>query len=331
MDLEIILASDVQAWNFELEEMATFDFYHTAEYHLLDNSGEGRLLVFKENGHTLLLPLIFRKIPDSDLLDVSSVYGYVGLLHSSDYPFSEAFRLLEEYFKKEKVISAFSRIHPLIFGADKFERGELVCLNQTTAIDLSLSLEQQFDAYSKSVQRHLNKQESKKINIRLGTKPEDVEVFIKLYYSAMDNLQAAPDYYFSKQYFETLLNIQTFKSILIFCEKDGIVIAGGIFIICNNLMTYHLGAIVAEYRIYSPLKLLIDYARQIGTDNNCKTLHLGGGANSEKDGLFVFKSRMTSLRYDFCVWKWVVDSVCYQELTKCKQKSSFFPLYRASI
>jgi thiamine pyrophosphokinase len=95
-------------------------------------------------------------------------------------------------------------------------------------------------------------------------------------------------------------------------------------------MQYHLGGIVESYMSFSPLKSLIDEARKIANNRKCIYFHLGGGLGGRDDNLFVFKSRMTTLRHTFKVWQWIIDENTYQLLSRNKIKSDFFPSYRIS-
>jgi hypothetical protein len=122
----------------------------------------------------------------------------------------------------------------------------------------------------------------------------------------------------------------SFDTIILASKLDGEWTGAAMFTVCNGIMQYHLGGIVESYMSFSPLKLLIDEARKIANSRKCTYFHLGGGLGGRDDNLFVFKSRMTTLRYKFKVWQWIVDENHYQILSQNKKKSEFFPLYRKS-
>lgn len=329
MDFKVIRVDDKKAWNHTLSKMQLFDFYHTAFYHNLDISGDPCLLVFEDHGISQALPIIIRKIPGTNWKDVTSVYGYAGWLRSSPYNLANVSDILNDFFKKENIISAFSRIHPLIEGAGDFNCGELVQMGITKAIDLHLPPEVQFSSYSESVRRFIKNKKKEGLTVRYARSKEDIEHFYQIYKDAMTRLNASFHYHFSLTYIKSLLESKDFRSFVLLSEFNGHITGGGLFVICNQIMQYHLGAIKEEYRFLSPLKMIIDTARIIGNDEKISILHLGGGYGGENDNLLVFKSRMSTLTFPFKVWKWIVDENIYNELTQGKLNSSFFPLYRS--
>lgn len=329
MNLKVVPVTDPVSWNFYLDQVEHYDMYHTWLYHSLSTEGEARLLVFEQGESLMLLPLLFRDIPGTEWKDVSSVYGYAGwVCRQAD--FSPAlFEVLEEYMVQEKVVSVFSRLHPLIEGSDCFLKGIVQPMNITTGIDMCLSSEEQFHAYSESVRRSIRKNQRLGLKIRQAESREDLHQFIEIYYQAMRSMGAAPHYFFSEEYFEQLWGVNHFKAVVLLAEVGNIVVGGAMFTICKGIMQYHLGGVVPAYLHYSPLKGLIDAARALARTNNCTYFHLGGGYGGDNDTLFTFKSRMTTLRYRFKTLRWIIDPEAYNYLSAGKKKAGFFPLYRS--
>ena len=115
--LEIIPAGNSKRWNEIVRSLPEYDFYHLAEYHCLDLSGEALLLHFTHKKGTFVLPVLLREIAGTDYRDITSVYGYAGPLSSENNPDTEALRsfheALKHYFDTQRVVSVFSRLHPL--------------------------------------------------------------------------------------------------------------------------------------------------------------------------------------------------------------------------
>ncbi len=328
MNFRIIKAEDNKEWQKILSLTDIYDFYHTASYHRIDHSGDARLLVFQDKYKVSAIPFIFRKIEGTPYQDVTSVYGYAGWIRSRDTIFPETAGILGEYFEKEKVVSAFSRLHPVIQGSDIFPVGNVLDSNLTLGIDLSLDQDVQRQAYSRSVKGSINRSVRCGIKIRQTKKKEDIILFSQIYKNAMARLNAPSYLHFPLDYFEILMNSNEFESFILFAELSGNIIGGALFTICNGIMQYHLGVTVDNYMRYSPLKHIIDMAREIGNSKNLSVLHLGGGFGGINDNLYIFKSRMASKTYQFKVWKWIVNENIYKELSINKPLSSFFPLYR---
>jgi hypothetical protein len=78
------------------------------------------------------------------------------------------------------------------------------------------------------------------------------------------------------------------------------------------------------------MKLILDEARLLGNQTTAKSLHLGGGVGgSDEDSLFRFKSGFSKDFKEFSVWKFIVNEEIYEDLSKDKVCTDFFPLYRS--
>ena len=329
MDFKVITLDNSQEWKHILSLVKTYDFYHTPSYHRLEKSGESRLLVFQEKNNIMALPLIVRQINGTPWFDVTSVYGYAGWICSQNANTSEVPEILQDYFDKEKIISAFSRIHPIIENADSFPVGIVEDSNLTLGINLKEEPAIQRWHYSRSVRRSINKSRKDGVQIRIGKSVADIHLFSKIYTDAMLRLNALEHLFFSIEYFESLIQSPDFDAFILFAEISGNTIGGAIFVSCNEFIEYHLGVVVDSYKQYSPLKLLIEEARLIGNEKKTSVLHLGGGYGGENDNLYVFKQRMSSLTYTFKVWKWIVNEEIYKKLSSDKKPTNYFPCYRS--
>ncbi len=328
MNFQALTLNDADAWKNILSKVELYDMYHTPAYHSTDNSGEPRLLVFEENNKVMALPLIIRNIPETNLKDATSVYGYAGWIRSSNTYFPEVNEVMKDYFIKENIISAFSRLHPLIPDSDQFSIGNVVTVQNTTAIDLTLTPEQQFNFYSESVRRSIKKSEKRNLNVRMAKTMDDLNTFIHIYKASMSRLKANLFYYFSEEYFEKIWKNSDFNCYIFIADMENQAVGAGMFTECNNIMQYHLGGVDPEYIHLSPLKNIIDKARLHANERGLNILHLGGGHGGHDDSLYTFKSRMTTLRFHFKVWKWIVNQKYYDELSYNKGDSDYFPLYR---
>ncbi len=329
MVFKIIDVNDSVAWNAVLSKVEAYDFYHTSSYQRLDCAGTARLLVFEEGAECAAIPLIFRQIPHIDRRDVSSVYGYAGWVRTAGFYPEAVFPMLQDYFNEEKIVSAFSRLHPLIPGSAFFKLGEVSDLSVTLGMDLSLPEQMQWKAYSRSVRGSILRNKRSGERVIRAESEVGVQHFLKIYADAMTRLKAAPHYFFPESYFQALLNSPDFESFVLLAERHGEITGGALFVVCGAIMQYHLGAVANGSMSFSPLKLLLDEARRIAVEKKCSVFHLGGGHGGKDDSLFTFKSRMSTSSYPFQVWKWIVDEPYYEQLSRSKSSSSFFPAYRA--
>ncbi len=334
----IIEVSDSK-WASIVNGCLDFDFYHTQSYHLLELGNRPVLFVAYFKDYYLALPLIIENIPGTDLFDCKSVYGYCGpisnveLSHISDKDSNYFKEQLLNFLKKNKIVTVFSRLHPLICSKNIFnDFGTIVDLNKTIALDLRLPLEDQIKQYRKSTKYEIKK--LKKINYEVveSNSKKDIDAFIEIYYETMDRVKAAKNYYFEKEYFYSFLENKCFDSKLLLVKKDGEIISGAIFTINNKIMQYHLAGNSGTHIKESPMKIILDQARIIGSKLDLDFLHLGGGVGGKEDDfLFKFKSGFSDYECQYKVWKFIVDQKKYNELNQgldLETEKDFFPLYR---
>lgn len=341
-------------WLDILERAFQYDFYHLPSYHsLAEEQGEGQayLFVYEEGRHFIALPLILRPIESvpglrgrSDLWDASSVYGYAGPIASQpDMPTSviNAFqtRLTEALFARN-IVAIFSRLHPLIPQKIFLSGlGEVVVSGQTVSIDLTLPLEKQEAQYRKGHKYDLKKLERLGVVCIHDANMTYLGDFIEIYHESMHRVGASPHYLFGQTYFEKLVRVLGEKIHLFVCKLEGQVISGGLFILCDGIVQYHLAGSKEEFLQLASMKLVIDRARIWATEQGAHTLHLGGGVSSQADTLFDFKAGFSKRRHMFCTWRWIVKEELYKQLcaekaywnekNQLKPISDYFPAYRA--
>lgn len=345
-DFEIVDIANPK-WNDLISNCYTYDFYHTSCYHKIEEQANetSSLFVASSGTELICLPLIVKPIPNTDFFDATSVYGYCGPVAS--IPFKELQPELIEFFKSKfveycnqnNIVCVFSRLHSLIPQINLFkEFGEVIDLNKTVAIDLTLPLEEQRKAYRKSNKSEINQLKGKKGYVFQRIDHSDdasIMEFVDIYIETMKKVDAKPYYFFDFDYFKQLLINPCFKCDLLVTRKDNEMAAGAIFTSTNSIMQYHLAGTKEAYMQDTPMKLILDEARVLGTEKGLKYLHLGGGVGgSDDDSLFRFKSGFSKNFHQFSVWNLVVNQVAYDKLVQDKgvkeeEYPNFFPLYRA--
>lgn len=340
------IIEDAESWRKVISKFPSYDYYHTWDYHQLSkNEGELPVLIYYEQKNTAIaLPLLKRKIPETDLFDLTSVYGYAGpLSHNLDSNFDNTTfkKELFAFMHETKIVSVFSRLNPFIPFQDVVLKGigEIKPLGLIVNIDLTEDLEIQRQNYSKTTKRYVNRLR-RLCNIVKSSSKEEIAKFIDLYNKNMKRVDAAADYFFRDEYFYRFIESKEFQTDLMFAQlKDtGELICGAMMIKTNNIVQYHLSGTLGEYLNLTPLRLLIDETRVQATDEGFKFFNLGGGLGSQQDSLFYFKSSFSKDFRDFTVWKYVVNEEIYKVLCNKKRseieekkafdESGFFPLYR---
>jgi hypothetical protein len=317
-----------------------YDFSHTQSYHLLEKENIPVLFLSKFNDDFIALPLIIRKIPNSNWYDCTSAYGYCGPISNLNFEKISRKKILYfrdnilEYFKEFNIITAFSRLHPLMKVPNFFDNfGIVKDINKTVAIDIRNSKEEQIRQYRKSTKSELNQLRKSGYSVFEATEKEDIDAYIELYYITMKSVNATQSYYFNADYFYKFLDSNCFEKKLLLVRKDNKIFAGAIFTITNKVMQYHVSASTKSYIKPTPMKLIIDHARLIANEFKLDFLHLGGGVGgSDNDSLFFFKSGFSDYRGLYQTWQLIVDDEKYNHLiiaSQRKKENSFFPLYRS--
>ena len=333
--IDIIFNEEGNKWNRTIRNMEHYDFYFFNSYQPEDEKSV--LICFKEEGYSISLPLIIRPIKNTNYFDATSVYGYGGPLYSKA---SIPERIIKKFnssikkcFKDLKVISVFSRLHPLMKQQDHFLNvGNVVSLGETISIDLTLSLEEQRSQYRRRLKSRLNKLRRSDLYVFEDSNFEHIDEFIKLYHETMYRVGADSSYFFDRDYFNKLFLSDDIDARLYFVKDGDKFISAGIFTYTDGIIEYHLSGTKTKYLKVSPLELLIDHVRIYGTNQGYKNLHLGGGVGSKEDNLFHYKAGFSKSRNTFKIWKYIANKKVYQSLIKkidISKSDNFFPLYRS--
>jgi hypothetical protein len=248
---------------------------------------------------------------------------------------------LQERLRELRVVSVFSRLHPLLPQQALVEGlGEYRSLARTVSIDLTLPLETQRAAFRKNHKEGINKLRRKNVTCVRDPEGTYLEAFLRIYYETMDRVGAADAYFFPSEYFGQLVAALGPRLNLFVCLQDGQAVCGGLFIECCGMLQYHLGGTLNSALKLAPMKLLIDDVRLWGAARGLKTFHLGGGATPRADDpLLHFKMGFSTRVHEFAVWRWVLFPEVYRRLcedTACLNEAQglrpavpgFFPEYR---
>ncbi|MEJ6981348.1 GNAT family N-acetyltransferase [Pedobacter sp. P351] len=338
--IQIISIHQQIKWREYIAKSLQYDFYHTWSYHSIDKTGDPLLIVYEENNLFIAIPLIKRKIKNSDCFDLTSVYGYTGPISNIkfeeiDESFLKNFQTeFLKFLKDGQYVSVFSRLNPFFNQKVVLENfGGLYSNGNTVVIDLRISYKQQIQNYSSSHSRSNNKLRSMGCTVKEASSSEDIRVFASMYKENMDRIGASSFYYFNDAYFKTILKSTEYQSKLIMAYDGDQAMAGMIITCINGIIQAHLLSTRTEFLHLSPAKLLIDNASIIGRDLNMKYYHLGGGVGFKKDSLFKWKAGFSNLHLPYYSWRYVVDEKVYNSLSanegiKNAHEIDFFPLYR---
>jgi len=325
--------TDKKRWDDILLEIGCFDTYHTYDYHKVHaiiDGGIPVMFVMKDAEGVIAIPILEREI-DKKQLDATSVYGYPGPISNIKDPstFQKMYKeLLCDIYLKSHYVSIFSRTNCLTLPDEGLSK---ICFNsgETVTIDLNCSEEDQLKQYRSNHKRDISKLKRKEFECKFVDPKSHLKHFIEIYESSMKSLDAADYYFFPKDYYSNLFDNSIAQVKLVECSYDGNIACCGIFFFCNNIVQYHLGGTSSEFYKFAPTKLMFDFVRKYAFENQYNFFHLGGGLGGESDNLLNFKKGFSNRIDKFYLMKEILNKEEYNHLSKGKNNSDYFPLYRS--
>jgi len=330
-----LLAAPDAAWAEALARLR-HDVYHLPQYVQLDArmaGGTAAAFRYDEAGHVLLIPLIVRPVPDSDLRDAVSPYGYPGPV--SDHPdpafWSRAGRAMSDLLAEQGIVSAFIRLHPLLPApaAALAETGTIVHHGKTVSIDLSLSTEQMWHQTHRTHRNQINKARRADVSIVVDAW-ERLDEWIATYHANMRRVGADAFYFFGADHFHALRAALGDRAHLAVALSGGELLGGNLFFEYGGFMHTHLQS-TRDGPVHHADKLLYDEIRRWGRDRGNAVYHLGGGVGGSADTLFAYKAAFAEGRHDYYTWRVITDPAAVEKLTGSMTPAAMggrFPPYR---
>lgn len=346
-----ITLDEIELWNQVIQEFDNPDIYYTPEHaklYQIHGDGEPILIYYFDETIRAINVVMVRDLADSGLFpnlkkgqvyDLSTPYGYGGMLIQGHKTDQALYNLKQEYLefcRNNHFITEFVRFHPLLDNALAAKNlYDVKQIGPSVSIKLD-SMELLQERYESSNRRNIKKAEKNKVHVYISNDHDLIDDFMSIYKETMDKDQATDYYYFKKDYYEALFSSLAQHAFFAYAKKDGEIIAMAIFYIYNQKIHYHLSAARSAYSSIYPTNLIIDYVSQWGIRHHYKELVLGGGLGAREDNLFRFKRKFNKY-YDrmFYVGQKVFDKQIYEELVSLRnfdeeaaQDTSFFPKYR---
>ena len=344
--MSILGSNDIAEWQKVLGRMRQHDFHQLPEYHrLAEHRGEGvaQLFVYDEDDYTIALPLLLRPVdpaaPDG-WHDATSVYGYGGPVASCDPPSASVVanfqRALAVELARRRVISVFSRLHPLIAQEELLSGlGECPAHGETISIDLTLPDEAQQAQYNRSCRTSLRKLHESGFICVHDREKRYLREFVEIYLETMHRVEAQRSYFFDEAYFQELARIAH----LFVALKDGEVAAATLCTLCDGIVQDHLGGTRDAFLKFSPDRLVVDTERMWAAEMGARVFHLGGGVGAQQDSVFRYKSGFSDRRHIFRTWRWILRPDIYEALSASAARwneahglravsAGYFPAYR---
>jgi ribosomal protein S18 acetylase RimI-like enzyme len=327
------------AWAATLRA-AAHDFYHLPRYVALSadqERGEPRAVYVSDGTRSMLLPLVIRAV-SGGRFDATSPYGYPGpIIVGTDDPSFLRLALVTglHVLRDAGVVSAFIRLHPLLNPSPPTGVGTLVRHGETVSVDLTLPSEEIWAQMRANHRRGIASATRLGYSARMDTDWGHFESFKAMYRATMARRSADPFYFFDDAYFKTLRYCLGERLHLVVVEKNGALVAAGLFVETSGIVEYHLSGTVDVIREISPIKLMMHFVMGWARNRGNHVLHLGGGVGGATDSLFDFKAGFSPLRHSFATLRLVIDEAEYGRLVRASDplrdphdRTGYFPLFR---
>jgi hypothetical protein len=335
------------------------DVYHTRQYHMCSGfgfEGEPNLFCYSEGERLFLWPYLLNtldSLPGCEgcgYCDVTSVYGYAGPLASVQSDFvARGWRALLDHWRMHRVVSSFTRFHPLLGNAELLEdarnnKGEPAAAGirrcgSTVSMNLTISAHEQVRLYPKVLRQEIRKSRELGLHTYRDDKWCHVHDFTDLYAKTLQRVNGNIDYRVDFSWVSRFRAIMGEHAHLMVTTVDNVVAAALLLMEYDAYLHAHLVGIRSDLIAYSPLKVLLDDVRNWGSARGNHIFHLGGGVGGREDSLFHFKRRFSSQVHEFKIGCWILDKAAYSELETAQrdyfayskpdgENPAFFPSYR---
>lgn len=350
--ISIITLDESDKWDSIVKSFSNNDVYYMSGYtkaFKLHGDGEPILIYYHDEEIRAINVVMIRdiaedknfndKIDSKTLFDITTPYGYGGLIIEGTLNNSNLEKFNEEYSnycRSKNIISEFVRFHPLLKNSQMTsEIYEVTDLGKTITIDL-ISKEQIWNNMSSKNRNVIRKAIKSGVEIFWGRSPELIDEFIPLYNATMNKDEATDYYYFNKEFYKSILEDLKYNSLIFYALYNQKVISISMILFGKDNMHYHLSASDREYQSLAATNLLLYEAACWGCENGYKSFHLGGGLGSKEDNLFKFKKAFNrNSRTYFSIGKKIFDQEKYDGLSAMSSseknsiyKGDFFPVYR---
>lgn len=344
--IKIINIED-NGWNDYVRRLDNYDVFYLREYSIAfmnENKENGipHLFVY-ENGEEYAINVAFmrnvrdvtffeERLDDGDYFDLVSPYGYGGFIgRITDY--TTLSREYEDLCRQKGIICEFVRFELFTDYHDHYA-GEVETRTHNVVRNLEMSLDEMWMDFKQKVRKNVKKANSYGLQIIIENTGDYLQDFLDIYYSTMDRSSAENEYYFSKNFFETLNSMR--DNIMYFhVMHEGKIISTELVIYGAENCYSYLGGTNREYFNLRPNDFLKYEIIKWAKDKGLKNFVLGGGYGFD-DGIYQYKTCLAPQGImDFYIGHKIFNQKSYDYLVSIRKNGeksineNFFPVYRS--
>lgn len=314
--IQIIPNTELKKWNSIIKSFPNWDVYYLCEYAVsLMLHGDGTpYLIYHDDGELrIAYVLMVSDIADFEPLsghlekqrcfDCETPYGYGGPLYDGKIDsdgINDFIKELTAYAQSHNIVSQFIRFHPILKNYAPVEK---ICnishMKKTIYMDTS-SPKIICDNLDRKNRNIIRKAVKNNVTVEWD-KGDRIDAFLTLYNQTMDRNNADDYYYFSRTYFDYLIQNMGDNIVVFYGIYNDEIISSSIFFYNDKQMHYHLSGSLERYRSLGATNYIIYEAAIWANQRGIETLHLGGGVGIE-DSLLGFKKQFNKNGYvEFCI------------------------------
>ena len=343
-----IQVTEYSRWNSVVRSFANYDVFYLNEYVSAFMNEEEKngvpVLLLYENGEDRAINVVFRrdiskddklagKIETGKYYDLISPYGYGGFLGQID-DYQALNNIYNTFCIEHGYICEFVRFE-LFTNYHEYYDGEVETRTHNVVRSLEMPLDDMWMDFKQKVRKNVKKANSFGLQIIIENTDEHLQDFLDIYYSTMDRSNAENEYYFSKEFYQTINSMR--DNIMYFhVVHEGKVISTELVIYGSENCYSYLGGTNRDYFDMRPNDFLKYEIIKWAKEKGLKNFVLGGGYGSD-DGIFKYKTCLApSGVVDFFIGRKVFNRELYNQLVELREidnpeclESKYFPKYRA--
>jgi hypothetical protein len=312
-------------WNCaiqKLREKLPGDIYYHQEYFNLYTEGDGiaELFSYQSESDIFVFPYIVREIPNYvRWKDFETPYGYGGpLATTQNLAFLEqAWDSFDEYCQAQDIIAGFIRFHPFIQNQSYAERTNIEIVGERDIVITNLTKTKEciWSEYDSAVRNKIRKAMNQGLHLTKEQGSEALQIFKRLYYERMSELNAYDSYYFSENYFSNIEYLGEHQYRIYFAWQDSNIVGGALILLSEQFAHYHLSASPKKYQQLASNTYLRHTITIDLLDSNARILNYGGGRTaSPDDALLKFKQSFSHDKVRFYYGKYLGNVSIYNEI-----------------
>lgn len=342
MALKIVEIQNAEEWDTYVKKVPNYDVFYLNGYlkaFQLAGSGEPILIVY-ENGNDYAVNTVFKRdvsadkhfkgiLEENKYFDLSTPYGYGGFIG----PVEDTDKLLTEwnaYCVENGFVCEFVRFElqsPYISYFD----GEKETRTHNVMRSLEMPLDEMWMDFKQKVRKNVKRANSYNLEIIIEDNDNHLDDFLRIYYGTMDRTNAEGEYYFGKEFFETISSMRD-NMMFFHVLYEGKIISTELVIYGAENCYSFLGGTDRDYFDQRPNDFLKYEIIKWAKEKGLKNFVLGGGYGSD-DGIFQYKLCLAPHGIvDFYIGRKIFDKSVYDSLVAMRGSTisddKYFPAYR---